>query len=143
MITDSIRELEYYIGVFPNLIKAINNDDLNYRRSPKAWSKKEIVGHLIDSATINLTRFVVGQFEANPTLHYDQDLWCRHNIYQDAAIKDLVKQWHSTNSQLVFIWKNLSSDSLSRLVNDQTLAFLAADYVAHLVHHINQIAHED
>src|SRR5690606_8381114 len=82
MIKDAVHELEQYIVEFPQLLQTLNRAELESKPSMDKWSKKEIVGHLIDSAHNNLTRFVVAQFQDNPIIQYDQDLWCRHNYYQ-------------------------------------------------------------
>ncbi len=42
---------------------------------PNKWSKKEIIGHLINSATNNHQRFVRCQFETIPKIVYDQNKW--------------------------------------------------------------------
>ncbi len=139
MINSAIEQLTEYLRSFPATIVKLSPTELDYRRNADAWSKKEIVGHLIDSATVNLTRFVVGQSEENPTIKYDQNAWCKNNYYAEADIKQLLNHWLSTNTQLLFIWQQLTQAVLNRKVNDQTLAFLADDYVVHLTHHLQQI----
>ena len=44
----------------------------NYKAGPNKWSKKEIIGHLIDSGKINLQSFVRSIYKENFTLTYDQ-----------------------------------------------------------------------
>lgn len=45
------------------------------KQLPSKWSKKEILGHLIDRVTNNHQRVVRGQFENNPEISYDQNKW--------------------------------------------------------------------
>ena len=140
MITSAIQRLEQYIAEKPSHFRLLDEAELEFKPTLEKWSKKEIFGHLIDSATNNLTRFISGQFEDNPIILYDQDQWCKHNYYQVADFSQMIALWESLNRQLVFVWKQLSSEALQRKANDHTLAFLAEDYVSHLEHHLNQIA---
>ena len=39
--------------------------DWDYKPFPEKWSKKEVIGHLIDSAQINLQRFTRCTYEEN------------------------------------------------------------------------------
>ena len=50
-------------------LSALNNiseEDYAAKPAPNKWSKKEILGHLIDSAQSNIRRFVIAQYEENP-----------------------------------------------------------------------------
>src|SRR3977135_991386 len=45
-------------------------------RAEEHWSAKQIIGHLIDSATNNHARFVLGQLKNDLVFPgYDQDQW--------------------------------------------------------------------
>jgi hypothetical protein len=55
------------------LLNAIEEPAFSLKQSPARWSQKEIIGHLIDSATNNHHRFVRGQFEDSPVIAYDQN----------------------------------------------------------------------
>src|SRR5580693_8174910 len=56
----------------PELLK-IGEEDFSYKSDPSKWSKKEILGHLVDSAQNNIRRFVVSQYEDIPKIVYQQD----------------------------------------------------------------------
>jgi hypothetical protein len=62
----------YLCDSVPQQIKAIDEVEFSRKVSPDKWSKKEILGHLIDSATNNHQRFVRAQFET-PQIYYEQD----------------------------------------------------------------------
>jgi hypothetical protein len=139
MIQNAIRSMENYTVQFPKTLLAIKLSDLEYKPSADRWSKKEILGHLIDSAINNLSRFIVAQYQDNPFVQYDQVAWCKANYYQNSTINDMLVLWKALNQQLIHVWKNLSSDALNRIANGQTLTYLATDYVAHFEHHVKQI----
>ena len=61
----------------------IYEEDWAYKISPEKWSKKEILGHLCDSALSNIRRFVVTQYKENENIVYDQDFWVKAQNYQN------------------------------------------------------------
>jgi hypothetical protein len=127
----------------PSILTQISEEKMSEKPSPNKWSKKEIIGHLIDSATNNHQRFVRGQFEAIPEIRYDQNRWNEYNFYQQIDCKQLISFWTIYNRQLVEIIKRIPSENLKKQINvgDNllTLEFLINDYVEHLEHHLKQV----
>src|SRR6185436_12071230 len=62
--------------------KQFSEEEWAAKPDPKKWSKKEILGHLVDSAQNNIRRFIVGQYENNPQIVYNQDQWVAMQVYQ-------------------------------------------------------------
>jgi hypothetical protein len=116
---------------------------MSEKSSSNKWSKKEIIGHLIDSATNNHQRFVRGQFENNPEIRYDQNKWNQYNFYQQIDSKQIILFWTFYNKQLIEIIERIPTENLKRQVNVDgallTLEFLIFDYVEHLEHHLKQV----
>lgn len=50
MILQTIKELENIVGSYAEKLNQLSNQEVSSKKSPTAWSKKEILGHLIDSA---------------------------------------------------------------------------------------------
>jgi len=123
--------------------------ELSQRPAPGRWSRKEILGHLIDSAFNNYRRFVLAQV-ATPPLRlepYDQDLWVRIGGYQHQPAAELLALWTSLNRQVLHLLAALPEAVLSYEChslngNPVTLHWLIGDYVLHLEHHVRQIIHE-
>ena len=110
------------------------------------WSKKEILGHLTDSAIHNLVRFTEINYLEKPYHHrpYNQIDLVNLNQYQTMDIDELTQLWFSVNKQIVRIMKSVDNEALDYkiVLSDGTeidLKFLMTDYVEHLEHHINQI----
>ncbi|VTP96410.1 DinB family protein [Sphingobacterium daejeonense] len=142
MIEEAIQSLEKYIVQFPELLRSMKYSDFEHKSAVDKWSKKEILGHLIDSAINNLTRFIVAQHQENPVIQYDQVEWCKSNHHQIAELNHLISLWESLNRQLLFIWSKLTVKILSRKCNGYTLEYLVHDYVSHFEHHLKQISSE-
>lgn len=124
----------------------VNAIDWDYKSTPHKWSKKEIIGHLIDSAQINLQRFVRCTYEENFKLIYEQVEWVEANHYQDAGIDEVLTLWKLLNLQIIRVLENYPAgrlqaqcDNNKHEVSLHTVKYLAQDYVDHLKHHLKQI----
>jgi len=135
-------ELEKIINLHLPDFKNITEDEFSFRSSASKWSKKEILGHLIDSAQNNIRRFVVAQYEESPTIIYNQDKWVLIANYQQWNTNEIINLWYLLNKQICYILNNMPESSYKRTVQTETLKtieWLAADYLKHLRHHIHVI----
>lgn len=57
--------LEQIISEHLPALHQLTNEAWLYKPAPDKWSRKEILGHLADSAHSNIRRFVVAQYEDN------------------------------------------------------------------------------
>jgi uncharacterized damage-inducible protein DinB len=132
-------------------------DEISARRpAPGKWSPREIVGHLIDSASNNHQRFVRAAFQDDLVFPgYDQDRWVALQRYQEAPWGDLLTLWSSFNQHLARVMAAIPADvrrrehtshNLDRLAlrpvtsgAPTTLEYFMEDYVLHLQHHLRQM----
>jgi Mycothiol maleylpyruvate isomerase N-terminal domain len=113
------------------------------------WSRKQVIGHLIDSASNNHQRFVRAALQ--PSLdfpRYDQDGNVQLQAPQEADWLLLISLWAAYNRYLAHIMARLPDSKLETVckIGDGepvTLSFLASDYVRHLLHHLHQIGVAD
>jgi DinB superfamily len=129
------------------LLSVIPEDAASKKPAPNKWSKKEILGHLIDSAANNHQRFVRLQLQTEISLPgYDQDDWVRLNRYQQRTWDEIVTLWSAYNRHLASVIESLGDSALGHVWHspdgDVTLEFIANDYVRHLKHHLKQIGIE-
>lgn len=101
MIQKPLARLTYLCHTLPDLLTALDETLFSEKPNAAQWSKKEILGHLIDSATNNHQRFVRSQFEAVPTIVYDQNQWNTYNYYPHISKKQLIAFWTVYNQQLL------------------------------------------
>ena len=143
MTEKAINRLNFIIAKAPSILLAIGEKNMSAKPSPNRWSKKEILGHLIDSATNNHQWFVRGQFELNPEISYDQNKWNTFSFYQDIESKQLIDFWTIYNKQLIEIISRIPTENLVKQFkvgeNSATLEFFIIDYVEHLEHHLKQL----
>ena len=112
------------------------------------WSRKELIGHLIDSASNNHQRFVRAQIDESHSFPgYEQESWVSRQGYKDEAWEGLALLWKSYNHHLLHVVSRIPEDKLSlscTVGNGEpvTLRFIVEDYVKHMKHHLNQILAE-
>ena len=125
-------------------------------RAAGKWSPKEIIGHLIDSASNNHQRFVRAQFTDDLVFDgYEQEGWVRVQNYQGEDWPELVQLWKLYNQHILHVMSlvpeatrlklrykhnlhQLASESLSES-EPVTLDWFMRDYVDHMKKHLGQI----
>jgi hypothetical protein len=134
---------------------ALSEDDASARPVPGKWSRKEIIGHLIDSASNNHGRFVRAQLQDDLVFPgYDQDAWVRTQRYQDRPWPDLVRLWQAFNHHIATVMETADRHEVARPrarhnldqlawrtvspMQPTTLEYFMRDYVDHLKHHLGQ-----
>jgi DinB superfamily len=135
-------ELEAFIEQHLANLYKIPENEMSLKPTPVKWSKKEIMGHLVDSAQNNIRRFVLAQYEEEPHIIYNQDKWVRISCYQEYNTPELINLWYLLNKHIAFILKNTSiemSQRRSRTEDLHTVESLAMDYIKHLRHHVHQV----
>jgi hypothetical protein len=118
--------------------------------APKSgtWSRKEELGHLIDSAANNHIRFVLaaidGEFRGPG---YAQDKWVEAHGYADMEWRGLVDLWYHYNALLAHLAGRIPDEQMdNRCVigwGVQTLRVVIEDYVIHMQHHLDHILARD
>lgn len=147
-IQNSLERLAYLCRVVPPWLSEMPATEFDYKPSPVKWSKKEIIGHLIDSATNNHHRIVRAQFEEAPLISYDQNQWNRCGYYDHMDGRDVIGFWAIYNSHLVHLIRRIPPYLLGRQCNTGgsepvTLEELIVDYVRHMEHHLSQVGFSD
>lgn len=145
MISDALSRLKNHIDKVPAKFAEFSDDEASTSPAPGKWSKKDILGHLIDSACNNHSRFVRSAFEPEPItlVKYAQDDWVSIQNYTGENTADIVALWKAYNQHILNILSVFPEDKLSvkwNIAGDEyTTEWLIIDYVDHMDHHLNQI----
>jgi DinB superfamily len=137
-----VKELGTAINNFLPALHNIPENEFAFKTSPEKWSKKEIIGHLIDSAQNNIRRFIVAQYEQSPSIVYNQDKWVLAGAYQEWNNTELINLWYLLNKHIIHILQNMPEEMAQRTCQTQdlhTLEWLAKDYIKHLLHHLHVV----
>ena len=151
-----VRDLRATIEKATPLLADIGDDASRHRPGPRKWCPREVLGHLIDSASNNHGRFVRA-LEQDSLIFpgYDQDAWVEAQAYRDIPWQDLIALWCDFNLHIARVMEAAPGEERSRLRKEHnldeiawktiprntpaTLDYLMEDYVGHLKHHLNQI----
>jgi hypothetical protein len=145
--------------VSDNLRSAVDEAERRLRSFPESetekpilsggWSRKQVLGHLIDSASNNHQRFVrAGLQDSLDFPRYDQEGCVRFQAPQEAEWSLLVSLWASYNRYLAHVIDRIPAAKLEtpcRIGSGEPvrLGTLAAEYVTHMLHHLRQIGAAD
>lgn len=136
-------ELREIVNAWVEKTSAMPDDIFSAKPQPQKWSKKEVLGHLVDSGQNNLRRFICAQYEETPPkITYQQDFWVAANHYQQMKQQDVIELWRLINMQIGMVLDNMPKGNYTRQCDTGTLhslEWLAGDYLKHMKHHLNQI----
>ena len=145
MPTETAREFRAEIERLRGALRALSPALADTPWRVGGWTRKQIVGHLLDSAANNRQRFVRaaidGQY-AGPG--YAQDAWVAAHGYGDESWATLLRWWQAEHEILIAAVDRIPEERLdaSCVVGDDapvTLRFLIEDYVRHQQWHFNQL----
>ncbi len=153
---DELEDFRHTIEETSERLLSMTEAESEMRRADGKWSAKEIMGHLIDSAANNHSRFVTGQLKDNLIFSgYKQEEWVAVQQYQQASWATLVNLWKFYNLHLLHVAACIPEEKLKqpcqvhslnkiawKLVDEgevATLEYLILDYIAHLKNHLRQI----
>jgi len=151
-----VQEFRAIIAQATPALLSLTEERSTRHPAPGKWSPREVIGHLIDSASNNHQRFVRARLQNDLMLvGYDQDAWVALQQYQEEPWSELVALWRGFNVHLAHVmesipiavrqrehghhnlheinWKPVPADKPA------TLDDLMEDYVGHLKHHLRQI----
>lgn len=109
------------------------------------WTRKQILGHLLDSATNNRQRFVRAAIDGQYTgPRYAQDAWVAIHGYANQSWGTLLGWWEAEHEILMAVVNRIPEDKFEAQcqVGDDTavtLRFLIEDYLSHQRWHLKQM----
>lgn len=153
---DFLNDFRQTIEDASQTLLTISPEQSSVPRAPGKWSPKEIIGHLIDSASNNHQRFVRAQFTDDLLFDgYEQEGWVRVQDYQGEDWAQLLKLWELYNQHMLHLMSRVPEETrmklrykhnLHELASDKlsepepvTLDWFMRDYVDHMKKHLTQI----
>jgi len=129
-------------------LRLLQETEVTLKPNPAKWSKKEILGHLMDSASNNHQRFIRAQMPGDVAEFvfpgYEQDEWVRHQDYNSKPWIELVDLWRLYNRHVAHVMRFIPEEKLETICrigsgSPVSLGFIAEDYLSHMKHHLAQL----
>jgi hypothetical protein len=137
-------------------LRAISDADSARPRAPGKWSPREIIGHLIDSASNNHQRFVRATMQDDLVFPgYEQEQWVSLQQYGTTPWDELIDFWLAYNRHIARVMAAVPDEARRRVrtrhnldeiathaptsPGQATLDYFMLDYVDHLEMHLRQI----
>ena len=142
---DQSNELHELVVVSAPKLRSLPEPVASEKPLADKWSRKEILGHLIDSAANNHQRIVrMQETQDIGAFRYTQQHWASSQKYQSESWEELVRFWESYNFHLSHVIAHVDARSLENVCDmgyakPATLRFVIEDYLRHLRHHLGQI----
>ncbi len=139
------QEFRTRIAAADSKLRSLTEDAACQPYPGGTWLRKEVLGHLLDSAANNHVRFAMAASNGTYTgPEYDGDAWVRLHAYAQLPYSALLDHWRSRNELLTRLVEGIPNSALAaecRIGKNQpvTLKFLVEDYLDHLQHHVRQI----
>jgi hypothetical protein len=145
MTTELAQEFRGGLGALQAILLGLPPDLADAAWRTGGWTRKQIVGHLLDSAANNRQRFVRAATEgayAGPK--YAQDAWVAAHGYAEQDWETLLRWWQAEHEILAAVVDRIPEERLSAecVVGDDepvTLRFLIEDYIVHQQWHFAQL----
>ncbi len=132
------------------ILKDLPENTFKHRRNSQNRTIKQIVGHLVDSASNNTHRFVHLQYQPSPLIFPDyanlgnNDKWIAIQNYQEADWTNLIQLWKYSNLHIIHVINNLDCSKLDNewitaLNMRVSLKDMVIDYLRHFKLHLSEI----
>jgi predicted MPP superfamily phosphohydrolase len=144
------KEITGLISEWEGKLLSLPHDVITIRRNSQNRTIKQILGHMVDSASNNTHRVVHLQYRELPlrfpnyATYGNNDRWIAIQNYQDENWENLVLHWKFSNLHFAHVIQNINPETLQNLwISDVgekiTLKKMVENFMPHLILHLGEI----
>lgn len=144
------KELLRLVSEWELRLLSLPEEVIGNRRNIQNRTIKQIVGHMVDSASNNTHRIIHLQYNASPLIYPDyanlgnNDRWIAIQNYQNENWENLVQLWKYSNLHIAHVIDNVNPEKLnnewiSALHQQVSLKAMILDCLSHFKLHLNEI----
>ena len=144
------EELLRLVSEWELRLLSLPEEVIGNRRNIQNRTIKQIVGHMVDSASNNTHRIIHLQYNSSPLIYPDyanlgnNDRWIAIQNYQNENWENLVQLWKCSNLHIAHVIDNVNPEKLnnewiSALQQRVSLKAMILDYLSHFKLHLNEI----
>ncbi len=145
-----VAEVQSLMAEWDNRLSELSEATITQRRNVQNRTVKEILGHLVDSASNNIHRIVHLQYGENPlefpnyASNGNNDRWITIQHYQEENWLALINLWKYLNLHLVHVVSNINPEKLNNEWiaapgKNISLKHMVSDYLRHFKLHLDEI----
>lgn len=139
--------LEKWEGILAHL----SIETITLKRNTQNRTIKQIVGHMVDSASNNTHRIIHLQYQETPftfpnyAVNGNNDRWIAIQNYQNENWDDLIQLWKFSHLHLIHVIDNVDQDKLEKEWISESkygnikLKDMITDFLRHFNLHLNEI----
>ena len=141
LMVNIAKNLEEIVEIYKNDFSDLDDHITSLRIDKDQWTLKEIIGHLIDSASNNHQRFI--RFQLSEELEfpdYKNSEWLRIQNHQSMKFIDLLSLFYYYNKLIINIILNIDERYLNNRWNidwDEKSSFITFEEL--LIHYVNHM----
>ena len=147
-ITDGILQ---GVEIWESKLAGLSGDTIMNKKNSQARSIRQILGHMVDSASNNTHRIVHLQYQDSPlrfpnyASNGNNDRWIAIQNYQNENWIDLIQLWKYSHLHLIHVVKNINNDKLDNEwiagseYGNIKLREMVIDFLRHFNLHLNEI----
>ncbi|WP_340110900.1 DinB family protein [Maribellus mangrovi] len=150
MFAEVINELKPAIYDWAQKLISLDDELISTRRNSQNRSIRQIVGHMVDSASNNTHRAVHLQYRKSPlefpnyATYGNNDRWIAIQNYQDEDWQELVQLWKFTHLHFLHVISVIDPQKLKKQwIADKnvsvTLEEMVLDFPRHFQLHLSEI----
>ena len=144
------EELLRLVSEWELRLLSLPEEVIGNRRNIQNRTIKQIVGHMVDSASNNTHRIIHLQYNSSPLIYPDyanlgnNDRWIAIQNYQNENWENLVQLWKCSNLHIAHVIDNVNPEKqnnewISALQQQVSLKAMILDYLSHFKLHLNEI----
>jgi uncharacterized damage-inducible protein DinB len=145
------EELENLTGEWEPILSALPEETISLRKNSQGRSIRQILGHMVDSATNNTHRVIHMHYQESPVNYPDyanlgnNDRWIAIQNYQEEDWNRLIRLWVAVNQHFIHVIRQIEESKLeqqwtSALNETVNLREMVNDYPRHFKLHLNEIS---
>lgn len=145
------REIVTLVEEWESKLSALSNEVISVRRNSQNRNIRQILGHLIDSASNNIHRYVHLQYRESPmefpnyASEGNNDRWIAIQQYQTEEWDKMIRLWVYSNYHLIHVIRHINPEKLENVWiagpgRHISLKEMVTDYLRHLKLHLGEIS---
>lgn len=150
MFSQVVEEIRKIVEVEEQFLLSLDKESIVSKFNSQNRSIKQIVGHMIDSASNNFHRIVHLQYNSNPlifpnySINGNNDRWIAIQNYQEEDWIVLIQLWKYSHLHLTHVIEYINPNKIDNIwlassEEEVSLKDMVLDYSRHLNLHIREV----